>query len=212
VLALVVPGSGIAALEDAVAGGQQRVRAALPPDVPEIIRPGTTLTAAIVAGDQLHLAHAGDSSCWLYRRGDLRRLTEAHTFAAMLVAAGALDQDSAAARRLDHVLTRYVGMPGALQPQLSTLRLHAGDRLLLASDGLTRAVPAATLARLLAGGHPTAADLVGAAVNEQANDDVTAVLVTVAADYPGPAEVADSAESRAASARETEGPPVEGNR
>jgi hypothetical protein len=204
VLAPAVPGPVVAALADAVACGQQRVRAALPADVPESFRPGTTLTAAIVSGDRLHLAHAGDSSCWLYRRGGLTRLTEPHTFAAMLVAAGALDQDSAAARRLDHVLTRYVGMPGALEPQLDTVRLHAGDRVLLASDGLTRVVPAPTLARLLAGPHPTAAALVGAAMNRQADDDVTAVLVTVCAGYPANAEVADSAESRAASAGETE--------
>jgi serine/threonine protein phosphatase PrpC len=101
----------------------------------------------------------------------------------VLVAAGAVAGGSAAARRLDNLLTRYVGMPGSLQPQLCTLRLRAGDRLLLASDGLTRVVPEPEIAQLLARQRTTAADLAQAAVARGGKDDVTAVLATVAADY-----------------------------
>jgi protein phosphatase len=170
--------------------------------MPETIRPGTTLTAALVAGDRLHLAHAGDSSCWLYRQGELRRLTDVHTSAAVLVAAGAVDSGSEAARRLDNLLTRYVGMPGLLQPQLCTVRLRAGDRLLLASDGLTRAVPPPVLAALLARPRATAADLIAAA--RGCGDDATAVLATVGADYPAGVEVLDVAAAHAAPADVTE--------
>jgi serine/threonine protein phosphatase PrpC len=197
-------GTATGTLASAMACAQRRVRAAVPPGVPEVIRPGTTLTAVLVCGDRMDLAHAGDSSCWLHRFGRLRRLTDVHTSAAVLVAAGAVDRDSAAARRLDNLLTRYIGMPGPLEPQLCALRLRAGDRVLLASDGLTRAVPAPLLALLLAGSTTDAADLVAAAVAHGGTDDVTAVLVTVSADYPASAEVADVAESRAAPAGGTE--------
>jgi PPM family protein phosphatase len=176
----------------AMVRAHRAVRAAGPPTMPETIRPGTTLTAALVAGDRLHLAHAGDSSCWLYRDGVLRRLTDVHTSAAVLVAAGAVDGDSEAARRLDNLLTRYLGMPGLLQPQVCTVPLRAGDRLLLASDGVTRAVPPPALCALLARPHVAAADVIAAAVAGACNDDVTAVLATVGADYPTDAEVRSS--------------------
>jgi len=193
-----------AGLAAAVARAQQRVRAAAPAGVPEAIRAGTTLTAALVAGDRLHLAHVGDSSCWLYRRGLLRRLTEVHTSAAVLIAAGVLDRDSAAARRLGNLLTRYLGMPGPVQPQLCTVRLHAGDRLLLASDGLTGALSPHALALLLARPQATAADLAADAVAQGCTDDVTAVLAAVAADYAASTEVTGAAEPSAAPVEVTE--------
>jgi len=196
---------GLAAgLAAAVARAQQRVRAAAPAGAPEAVRAGTTLTAALIAGDRLHLAHVGDSSCWLYRRGLLRRLTEVHTTAAVLIAAGVIDHGSAAARRLGNLLTRYLGMPGPLEPQLCTVRLHAGDRLLLASDGLTGALPPHALALLLAGPQATAADLAADAVAHGCTDDVTAVLAAVAADYAVSAETAGAAEQSAAPAQAAE--------
>jgi hypothetical protein len=70
-------------------------------------------------------------------------------------------------------------MPGELRPQLAAVRLQSGDRLLLATDGLSRALPPAALAALLARPETTAGRLVGAAVAVGAKDDVTAVLATI---------------------------------
>jgi PPM family protein phosphatase len=173
------PNTVAAALANAVTRAQQRVRAAAGGDA---MAPGTTLTVAVAIAGRLHLAHIGDSSCWLYRRGRLRRLTEVHTSGAVLVAAGAVSGSSPAARRLDSLLTRYVGMPGRLEPQLGVVRLRAEDRVLVASDGLTRAVPVPALGALLADRRTTADRLVTAAVAAGGRDDVTAVLATVDAD------------------------------
>lgn len=177
------------ALTAAVAGAHERVRASAAPGVSETLRPGTTLTAALVLGDRFLVAHVGDSGCWLLRRGVLHRLTELHTYAAVLVAAGALDGGSPAALRLANLLTRHLGMSGELRPQLSAGRLRSGDRLLLATDGLTRALPDTALAALLGRPEMTAARLVAAAVAAGARDDVTALLAAVgdtASGYPAP--------------------------
>ncbi len=172
------------ALAAAVDLAHQRVRAIAPDGVPVALRPGTTLTAAVLAGQRLHLAHVGDSSCWLFRRGRLRRLTEAHTQAAALVAAGAVELGSAAERRLGVLLTRFLGMPGTVGTQLATVRTRPGDRVLVASDGVTGALPVPVLAGLLARPGVGAADLVRAAVDAGSRDDATALLAdldTVAA-------------------------------
>ncbi|MFL6128177.1 MAG: PP2C family protein-serine/threonine phosphatase [Mycobacteriales bacterium] len=162
----------------AVAAAHQRVRALAPDGMPVALRAGTTLTAAVATGHRLHLAHVGDSSCWLLRRGRLRRLTEVHTHAAALVAAGAVERGSPAERRLGGLLTRFLGMPGPVAGQLSTVRLRPGDRVLVATDGVTGALPVPALAELLSrpGG---AAEVVRAAVAAGGRDDATAVLVDV---------------------------------
>ena len=161
----------------AVAAAHQRVRALAPDGLPVMLRPGTTLTAAVATDSRLHLAHVGDSSCWLLRRGRLRLLTEVHTHAAALVAAGAVERGSAAEQRLGGLLTRFLGMPGTVGTQLATVRVRPGDRVLVATDGVTGALPVPDLAALLARPGVVAADLVRAAVDAGGRDDATALLV-----------------------------------
>jgi protein phosphatase len=172
-------------LAAAVAAAHERVRGLATAEMPVPLRPGTTLTAALVTGRRLRLAHLGDSSCWLLRRGRLRRLTEEHTHAAQLVAAGAVQPGSVAQRRLDGMLTRFAGMPGSACPQLVTVRLRAGDRLLVATDGVTRALTVPAMATLLGRPGITATDLVDAASDAGGRDDATALLAAVPSGVPG---------------------------
>jgi protein phosphatase len=174
-----------AALTAATRAAHERVRTLAAEAIPVPLRPGTTLTAVLVVGGRLHLAHAGDSSAWLLRRGRLRRLTEVHSQGAALVAAGAVAAGSPAERRLDGLLTRFLGMPGAVHPQQSAVRLRPGDRLLVASDGVTRALGVPALATLLARPDIRAKDLVDAAVEAGGRDDATALLTGVDTREPG---------------------------
>jgi serine/threonine protein phosphatase PrpC len=183
-IAIVAPDLG-PDLAAAVAAAHERVRRLATDGMPVPLRPGTTLTAALVTGRRLRLAHLGDSSCWLLRKGRLRRLTEEHTHAAQLVAAGAVQPGSVAQRRLDGMLTRFAGMPGSACPQLATVRLRAGDRLLVATDGVTRALTVPALATLLGRPGITAADLVDAASDAGGRDDATALLAGVPGGVPG---------------------------
>jgi serine/threonine protein phosphatase PrpC len=182
-LAIVVPDRG-PDLAAAVAAAHERVRRLATAGMPVPLRPGTTLTAVLVTGRRLRLAHLGDSSCWLLRRGRLRRLTEEHTHAAQLVAAGAVQPGSVAQRRLDGMLTRFAGMPGSACPQLATVRLRAGDRLLVATDGVTRALSVPALATMLGRPGITAAALVDAAAQAGGRDDATALLAAVPDEVP----------------------------
>ena len=79
---------------------------------PRLAGMGTTLTAVCTAGPVAFVVHAGDSRAYLHRGGTLQRLTRDHTLAQDLVDSGKLPADSAAARRVGHVLTNYLGGPG----------------------------------------------------------------------------------------------------
>jgi len=170
------------ALRSAVDAAHDRVRGLAVDGTPAALCGGTTLTAVVATGRRLHLAHAGDSSCWLLRRGRLGRLTEVHTSAAALVAAGAVERGSVAERRLGGLLTRFLGMPGRVCPQLATVRLRPGDRLLVATDGVTRALPLPVLGELLSRPGAGAADLVAAVAAAGGRDDATALLAGVGSD------------------------------
>ena len=143
-------------------------------------RMGTTLTLAYVTWPELHIAHAGDSRCYLQRQGKLRRLTRDHTLAAQLVEEHALSPEEAERSRFRHILVNSVG--GSSQSagvELHSLELVPGDQLLLCSDGLTGHVDDDSISRALDAGHSaaqTVQELIAAANAAGGSDNITAVL------------------------------------
>jgi PPM family protein phosphatase len=118
---------------------------------PEMIGMGTTLTLAYAADWTLLVAHAGDSRCYLFSRGELHALTQDHTMVAEMVRQGILSAKEASRHPSRHVITNVLGgnEPG-VQVEMHKLDLEPGDVVLLCSDGLTGMVPDARIAAVLA--------------------------------------------------------------
>jgi protein phosphatase len=113
-------------------------------------RMGTTLTMAYVADWTLFVAHAGHSRCYLLTDGELRQLTQDHTFAAELIRMGVVSAKAAAHHFYRHVVSNVLGgdQP-ALQVELQKFELHSDNTLLLCSDGLTEMVSDDRIAAIL---------------------------------------------------------------
>jgi protein phosphatase len=108
---------------------------------PELRGMGTTLTLAYLAGEDLFIAHAGDSRCYLLRHGKLHQLTHDHTLVQAMVERGVISQEEAATHQLRHIVANVVGGDEAgVHAELHKLVLERGDRILLCSDGLTTMV------------------------------------------------------------------------
>ena len=111
---------------------------------------GTTLTMAFAVDWRLFVAHADDSRCYLYSGNRLQRLTQDHTVTAEMVRKGMISPQSQANHPWRHVVTNILGgTERGVQAELHSLDLHAGDVLLLCSDGLTEMVPEGQIAGIL---------------------------------------------------------------
>src|SRR5262249_20900110 len=137
---------------------------------PEWVGMGTTLTLAFVSGWRLFVVHAGDSRCYLFRGGQLRRLTTDHTVAGELARWGMIRPEDVCHHQFRHVVTNALGGGRAgVQTDVLNVELETGDAVLLCSDGLTDMLPDDRIAAILAADtDPKAActQLVAAA-NEQ---------------------------------------------
>jgi hypothetical protein len=111
---------------------------------------GTTLTAALYDGDKLHLIHAGDSRCYLFRDGALRQLTDDHTWIAEQVRTGAMTEAEAKESRFRHVITRSIGFERQIDVDTRSLVVEPGDCLVLCSDGMSNYIDGLELERLVA--------------------------------------------------------------
>ena len=99
-------------------------------------RMGTTLTAAYVLGDILHLAHVGDSRAYLIRDGRATCLTADHTAVGDMVRAKILAPAKIRTHAQRSILTKAIGISLFVQADIIRYRLHEGDRLVLCSDGV----------------------------------------------------------------------------
>ena len=158
---------------------------------PETRGMGTTVcAAALVAneagdGETLVIVNVGDSRAYLLRDGELSQITEDHSVADELMRAGQLTEEQASSDRRRHVLTRVLGMEATVQPDRFDLDPFRGDRLLLASDGLTNEVPDAEIASILRrieDPGEAARELARVAKNNGGADNITVVVIDVTDD------------------------------
>lgn len=140
-------------------------------------------TVVVLLARDAHFAclWAGDSRAYLLRGGDMRQVTHDHSVVQELMDSGALAQDKALTHPYANVITRAVGADDeALELDKITERMLPGDRFLLCSDGLFKALAEHDAAALLASDEDAPAErLVLAALARKAEDNVTAVTVEV---------------------------------
>ncbi|KAA0265732.1 MAG: Stp1/IreP family PP2C-type Ser/Thr phosphatase, partial [Acidobacteria bacterium] len=98
---------------------------------------GTTLTAALVHGDEISFGHVGDSRAYVFRDGRLRQITNDHSLVEELRRQGKLTRDQAADHPQRSVITRALGPEPAVDVDTLTFSARPGDVFLLCSDGLT---------------------------------------------------------------------------
>jgi PPM family protein phosphatase len=101
---------------------------------------GTTLTAAMLEGDEVTLAHVGDSRAYLYRDGELKLLTSDHSLVEELRRQGRLTDEQAEDHPQRSIITRALGPESEVEVDTMTYSARPGDVYLLCSDGLTTMV------------------------------------------------------------------------
>lgn len=154
----------------------------------ELDNAGSTLAAAVVHQQALHWIAVGDSRIYLYHAGRVTLLTADHVYARELdreAAAGRIEATAAADHPDRDALTSFLGVPelAAIECNFQPVPLQAGDRILLCSDGVYRALAETELAGELVQSDPQAAAeaLVGRVLARQlpGQDNLTVVILAV---------------------------------
>jgi len=143
---------------------------------------GTTLTLVEVGEDgTARLGHVGDSRAYLWHQGAIEQITDDHTVVAEQLAAGHISPADAVSHPQRSMLTRVLGIAPEIEVDSSSIKIAAGDRLLICSDGLTNMVADERIATLLSKGTPEEAvwALIEEANRAGGHDNITVVVVDV---------------------------------
>lgn len=141
--------------------------------VPALRDMGTTMTALCLADGTATVGHVGDTRLYRRRDGTCEQLTTDH-----------------AVREPDNLLTRCIGVGNATtEVDHAEFDVQAGDRFVLASDGVWSVLPPAVFARLLERdvAQQAAEALVGEALAAGGPDNATVLIVDVTNVAPGAA-------------------------
>ncbi len=142
---------------------------------------GTTLTAVLLLGEKMTIAHVGDSRAYIIYPGkSIEALTRDHSLVKRLEELGQITPEEAAVHPQRNVLYRALGQGEPFDADILTTQLPAGGLLLLCSDGLWGQVPPEKIRTVVESTPDLKAacqKLVAAANDAGGPDNITAVLV-----------------------------------
>jgi protein phosphatase len=182
-------GEPLAVLQQAVTFSFQHLRQGAE-HMPSRQGMSTTLTAILTDGERFGVAHLGDSRGFILRNGRCQQITTDHTLVQLMIDSGQLTEAEASGLPFRAIIAKSLTADGVSDPDLFGLDLTAGDRVLLASDGLTDLVAADVIGETMAVADLDSAvdQLVGHALSAGGRDNVTCILgelVETDAAHPG---------------------------
>lgn len=142
---------------------------------------GTTLTAALVLGQQVTVAHVGDSRAYfVYPDGRIEPITRDHSLVQRLQELGHITQEEAENYPHRNVLYRALGQGEILEPDIFTVAFPQPGYLMICSDGLWGVVAEQDLVRAITEApslQRACQNLVTAANMAGGPDNISVVLV-----------------------------------
>jgi protein phosphatase len=149
------------------------------------VQAGSTLVGVVIDGWDAYLVHVGDSRLYYWRSGVLRQTTADHsTFMENIYARILAGDQTAPVKR--NVLLKGIGKEDSIEPDLMTLRLQPGDKILMCSDGMSDKVEPDEIAEAIARRDirdipPYLANL---GDQRHSNDNVSVIFVDVQPESP----------------------------
>ena len=134
----------------------------------------------IIRENDAVVVNIGDSRCYWLANGQIQQVTRDHSHVQDLVETGAITALEARSHPHRNLITRAVGVGRRIRSDIFRLDLHAGDRLLLCSDGLSNLVEETEIADVLRRetyGLAACRELLNLALGRGAPDNVTCVLL-----------------------------------
>ncbi len=142
---------------------------------------GSTLVAALIVGNQAHIANVGDSRAYCIAPDRIERITKDHSLVQTFVDRNEISEDDVYTHPQRNFIMRNVGDKPQIKVDLYTHTFEPGQYLLLCSDGMWEMVYPKDRLREIVIKSPSVQDackkLIQAANDHGGDDNITVVLV-----------------------------------
>lgn len=142
---------------------------------------GTTLTIALILGEQVIIAHVGDSRAYfIYPDGRIQKMTKDHSLVQRMVDLEEITEVEAQTHPHRNVLLKAIGQTDPVQPDIQTHQVPKNGYLMLCSDGLWGVITETEIYRIISSEpDPVMAShrMIEAANRNGGPDNISVVLV-----------------------------------
>lgn len=141
---------------------------------------GTTVVCALIKDDVAYIANVGDSRCYIVTDNNLQQISIDHSFVQEMIDKGLLSIDEALNHPNKNLITRAIGVERFVNVDVFSKPFKKGDKLLLASDGLTGMIDADTIRNIINNSKDckeAVKQLIDSANEAGGRDNITAVLI-----------------------------------
>lgn len=142
---------------------------------------GTTLTCALIIGEQVTIGHIGDSRAYfIFSDGRLQQITKDHSLVQRMVELEEISEAQAQSHPQRNVLLKAIGQTENVFPDIQTHPLPKNGSILMCSDGLWGVVPESkilTIIKKKENPEITCRHLVEAANENGGPDNISAILI-----------------------------------
>lgn len=140
---------------------------------------GTTVVAATLVDNKLHIANVGDSR--LYVIGStIEQVTRDHSYVQEMVRRGEVAPEKARTHEKKNVITRAVGAADKIEVDFFEVELEEKDTVLMCTDGLTNMVTDEKILQIVmshADTESTCKELIDEANRNGGQDNITALVM-----------------------------------
>ncbi|MCL4333562.1 MAG: protein phosphatase 2C domain-containing protein [Candidatus Thermoplasmatota archaeon] len=142
---------------------------------------GTTLTAALIESDKVHVANIGDSRTYLMSKyGNIKNRTKDHSYVQQLVDSGLLKDSEVRKHPRRNIVTKIMDGGEGVEPDLYEWKIVKNEYVLLCCDGLWEALTDEAIEKIvLSGGSPQeiVRSMVKRANEIDGSDNITAIIM-----------------------------------
>ena len=149
---------------------------------PNLSGMGTTVVAASIIDNTLHVFNVGDSRCYVLDENSISQITKDHSLVEMLVSKGEITRESAEYKENKSKITRAVGAEERILIDSFEVDLVGNEYVLLCSDGLTNMVDDRKIFNIIsssAGVKSSAKRLVEEANLSGGSDNISILLIDI---------------------------------
>jgi serine/threonine protein phosphatase PrpC len=96
----------------------------------------TTMSLSLFRNNEVTIGHIGDCRVYLIRNGQIKVLTDDHSYVGMQLKMGLITEEEAMQSDMRNMITRTVGQDMTINPDRPTVTVNKGDIIVQCSDGL----------------------------------------------------------------------------
>lgn len=142
---------------------------------------GTTLTTALILGEQVTIGHVGDSRLYyVFPDGRMDVMTNDHSLVKRLLDLGQISEEEAKTHPNKNVLYRALGQSEPFRPDIQTTQIPRPGYIMICSDGLWGSVSDEEIFRIITSNENASiacGQLIDAANEAGGPDNISVVLI-----------------------------------